>query len=280
MLHIAIAEVLESSGRAMSPAEIAEHINRRGLYSRRDGSPLPANQVSARIRRYPALFSPTPAGIQLRNSHAPAVEASPIPPSTEDTAPARRALTNPNPIASRLLARDAFRSASDVDGEVPDLPGLYAIRIKDASYLPSPYGEAAVARGTDLLYLGQATRRTLRRRFVDNELRGKGHGTFFRSIGAVLGYRPPVGSLIGKANPRNYRFSLADTDEIIDWINRHLEVSWVALDVDDIHQSEVALIRAHRPLLNLRDNPAAIPELSALRRACAVIATQPAPTRS
>ncbi|WP_367620133.1 HTH domain-containing protein [Microbacterium maritypicum] len=80
MLHIAIAEVLESSGRAMSPSEIAEHINRRGLYSRRDGSPLPANQVSARIRRYPALFSTTPSGIKLNNVHAPAVEASPIPP--------------------------------------------------------------------------------------------------------------------------------------------------------------------------------------------------------
>lgn len=276
MLHIVIAEVLESTERAMSPAEIAEHINQCGLYSRRDGSPLPANQVSARIRRYPALFSTTPSGIKLNNVHASAVEASPIPPSTEDTAPTLRSVTNPGAIASRLLARDAFRSAADIDGEVPDLTGLYAIRIKDASYLPSPYREAAVARGTDLLYLGQATRRTLHHRFVGNELRGKGHGTFFRSIGAVLGYRPPVGSLIGKANARNYRFSPADTGAIIGWINHHLEVSWVTLDVDDIHQTEVALIRVHRPLLNLRDNPVALPELSALRRACSLIAMQPA----
>lgn len=276
MLHAAIAEVLESTGRAMSPAEIAEHINRRGLYSRRDGSPLPANQVSARIRRYPAKFSSTPSGIQLNNVHAPAIEPSPITPSTQDAAPTLQSVTNPNVIASRLLARDAFRSAADIDGAVPDLPGLYAIRIKDANYLPSPYRAAAVARGTDLLCLGQATRRTLRHRFVGSELRGKGHGTFFRSIGAVLGCRPPVGSLIGKANSRNYRFSPSDTDAIVDWINLHLEVSWVTLDVDDIPQTEVALIRVHRPLLNLRDNPAALPELLALRHACSVIAVQPA----
>lgn len=276
MLHTAIAEVLESSGRAMSPAEIAEHINRHGLYSRRDGSPLPANQVSARIRRYPALFSTTPAGIKMHNLPATAVETSPIPSSTEDSTPTFQSGTTPDAVASRLLARDAFRSAADIDDGVPEWPGLYAIRIKDANYLPSPYREAAAARGTDLLYLGQATRRTLRHRFVRNELRGNGHGTFFRSIGAVLGYRPPVGSLIGKANTRNYRFSAADTDAIVDWINRHLEVSWVALDVDDIHQTEVTLIRAHRPLLNLRDNPAALVELSALRRACSVTAMHPA----
>lgn len=276
MLHTAIAEVLETSGRAMSPAEIAEHINRRGLYSRRDGSPLPANQVSARIRRYPALFSSTPSGIKLNNLPATSVETSPIPSSTEDTAPTLQSGTGPDAVASRLLARDAFRSAADIDGEVPELPGLYAIRIKDANYLPSPYREAAAARGTDLLYLGQATRRTLRHRLVRNELRGKGHGTFFRSIGAVLEYRPPAGSLIGTANTRNYRFSAADTDAIVDWINRHLEVSWVTLDVDDIPQTEVALIRAQLPLLNLRDNPAALFELLVLRHACSVIATQPA----
>lgn len=276
MLHTAIAEVLESSGRAMSPAEIAEHINRHGLYSRRDGSPLPANQVSARIRRYPALFSSTPSGIKMNNLPATAVGTSPITSSTENTAPTLQSRTSPEAVASRLLARDAFRSAADIDDEVPELPGLYAIRIKDANYLPSPYREAAAARGTDLLYLGQATRRTLRHRFVGNELRGKGHGTFFRSIGAVLGYRPPVGSLIGKANTRNYRFSAADTDAIVDWINRHLEVSWVTLDVDDIPRTEVALIRVHRPLLNLRDNPAALSELLVLRHACSMTATQPA----
>lgn len=272
MLHDAIAEVLESTGRAMSPAEIAEHVNRRGLYSRRDGLPLPANQISARIRRYPSLFLRTASGIWLSNPQTPAASASSAKQPTNDADPAPHPSANPDAVVGRLLAREAFRSAADVDGEVPDLFGLYAIRIRDVSCLLSPYREAAVARGTDLLYLGEATRRTLRHRFLRSELRGKGHGTFFRSIGAVLGYRPPAGSLIGKTNTRNYRFSPADTHAIVDWINRHLEVSWVALDVDDIHRMEVALIRAHRPLLNLRDNPAALPELSELRRWCSRIA--------
>lgn len=277
MLHVAIAEVLESTGRPMSAKEIAEHVNRRGLYSRGDGLPLRANQVSARIRRYPSLFVRTASGIWLRNLPTPAIPASSAQQSTSDADPTPQPSANPDAVVGRLLARDAFRSAADVDGdEVPDSFGLYAIRIRDVSDLPSPYREAAVARGTDLLYLGEATRRTLRHRFLRNELRGKGHGTFFRSIGAVLGYRPPAGSLIGKANTRNYRFCPADIGSIVDWINCHLDVSWVALDVDDIHQMEVEFIRAHRPLLNLRDNPAALPELSELRRLCTLIALRDA----
>ena len=35
----------------------------------------------------------------------------------------------------------------------------------------------------------------LNKRMLKQELRSKGHGTFFRSIGAVLGFRPDKGSL-------------------------------------------------------------------------------------
>ncbi len=41
---------------------------------------------------------------------------------------------------------------------------------------------------------------------LGNELRARGHGTFFRSLGAVLGYLPPKGSLKGKSNQNNYTF--------------------------------------------------------------------------
>lgn len=37
---------------------------------------------------------------------------------------------------------------------------------------------------------------------------GHGHGTFFRNLGAVLGYHPPAGSLLGKATHETSRFAL------------------------------------------------------------------------
>jgi hypothetical protein len=164
-----------------------------------------------------------------------------------------------------------FQSAGLIDDQVPDRFGLYAIRTRDLAALPDPYRAIAEERCSDLIYLGEATGQTLRRRFLRNELRGHGHGTFFRSLGAVLGYRPPAGSLLGKANQRNYRFSLADATAIVEWINANLDVSWVAFD-EGVHNAEVALIQKHTPLLNLRDNPDALPELSALRALCCQIA--------
>ncbi|WP_300799142.1 hypothetical protein [uncultured Alistipes sp.] len=53
-LHEAIAVVLQEG--AKTPQELAEEINRRNLYRRKDGRPLPAKQVSARIRAYGYLF--------------------------------------------------------------------------------------------------------------------------------------------------------------------------------------------------------------------------------
>ena len=91
----------------------------------------------------------------------------------------------------------------------------------------------------------------------------------------MLGYSPPAGSLLGKANPRNYRFSPVDTAAIVTWINTNLEVSWVTFD-EGVHSAEVALIQKHTPLLNLRDNPDALQELSALRTRSCQIALTPA----
>ncbi|KQZ84127.1 hypothetical protein ASD56_08930 [Microbacterium sp. Root166] len=170
-----------------------------------------------------------------------------------------------------MLEPTHFRSAKEVDADVPDQFGLYAIRARSLVVIPEPYRSVAEERESTLIYIGEATGQTLRKRFLRNELRGRGHGTFFRSIGAVLGYRPVAGSLVGKANQRNYRFSPTDTVAIVNWINDNLEVSWVAFD-EGVHDVEVALIRRHGPLLNLRDNPRALRELSALRAQCCAIA--------
>lgn len=276
-LHLGIQDVLSSAGGALTPRQIADAINARGLYERSDGAPLPAGQVSARVRKYPALLVTSTEGIRLVGSTS---TVTPIEDwqASADTAEIGEGATGtphcPTRIAEierNLLADDQFRDAANIEGEVTDRFGLYAIRVRRIEALPKPFRSIAHERDSRLIYLGEATGKTLRRRFLRNELRGQGHGTFFRSLGAVLGYRPPVGSLVGEENPRNYRFSPADTARIVDWINAHIEVSWTPFS-DGIHESEVTLIRKHTPLLNLRDNPLALPELSALRAECCAIA--------
>jgi hypothetical protein len=153
---------------------------------------------------------------------------------------------------------------------VPDRPGLYAIRISNTAALPQPFGDEIESRDSDLIYVGIA-RNSLRRRFLGQELRARGHGTFLRSIGSVLGFRPRVGSLIGKANGRNYTFTPEDNRAIIDWINNNLVVNWV--EFCGAHAiEESALLRKHTPLLNLQGNPAALPQLKALRAECVRVA--------
>lgn len=55
-LHEAMAEVLREHGTPMTSRELADAINARGLYRRREGRRLPAGQVSARARNYDLLF--------------------------------------------------------------------------------------------------------------------------------------------------------------------------------------------------------------------------------
>jgi len=64
-LHEAIQEVIRQSGRPLSYSEIAHLVNQKGLYSRKDGNPVPASQISARIKNYPTLFT-------VNNEHSPA----------------------------------------------------------------------------------------------------------------------------------------------------------------------------------------------------------------
>lgn len=171
-----------------------------------------------------------------------------------------------------MLEKCAFLSAREIDATVPDDFGVYAIRLRTGAELPEPFQSLLDQRDTRLIYIGQAEKQTLLKRLRANELRARGNGTFIRSIGAVLGFRPPFGSLAGRARVQNYRFAPADRIAIVEWINASLEVSWAVLPQAEVHGAEVALIREHKPLLNLQDNPRALPELSALRAECRTIA--------
>lgn len=163
-----------------------------------------------------------------------------------------------------------FISASSIDTLVPDKPGLYMIRIKDISKLPNEFSESLKIRNHNIIYIGIATQ-SLKKRMLNQELRAKGHGTFFRSIGAVLGYTPPKGSLKNKANKRNYTFAVSDEQKIIQWINSNLMITWKAYS-KDLEPIETELILHYKPLLNISKNPDALSLLSELRKKCVEIA--------
>ena len=105
------------------------------------------------------------------------------------------------------------------DSSVPDVPGLYCIKLCKGVVLPAKFGKV---REDGIIYIGQASR-SLKKRFWEQELNHKSAATFFRSLGAILGYLPPKGSLYGK-DTRNYKFSQEDTESIKKWM---IEISTI-----------------------------------------------------
>ncbi|WP_458040931.1 MULTISPECIES: GIY-YIG nuclease family protein [Bacteria] len=276
MLHDAMEKVLLEAGRPLKSNEIAEHINTRGLYDKRDGSPVQPDQVRARARKCSHLFAQATGTIGLTQWGGSPLAQLTLPKPSNKVAASRATVVrtlpraDPSKLDAALLDPTSFQAAGNIDLEVPDRPGFYAIRVGDKSALPELFKILSESRDHDLIYIGIASQ-SLSRRFVGQELRGRGHGTFFRSIGALLGYRPPTGSLIGKGNTRNYRFAPADNQAIVDWINANLLVNWV--EFSGAHAvEELKLIRKHLPLLNLQGNPAALPQLKELRAECVRLA--------
>jgi len=174
-------------------------------------------------------------------------------------------------LVKTLMNEKKFKSASAIDSIVPNSPGLYCVRIKEISKLPKHFAEHLADRKHNIVYIGIASQ-SLKDR-LNHELRAKGHGTFFRSIGAVLGFRPPKGSLVTKANKRNYKFSATDEEKIIAWINGNLIVNWIGHS-RDLKSIESELIAKYRPPINIHKNRSKLQILSDLRAECVRIANE------
>ena len=56
-LHEAIIIILKEKGGEMSTGDIARELNKRKLYSKKDGSEITAFQVHGRTKNYPKLFT-------------------------------------------------------------------------------------------------------------------------------------------------------------------------------------------------------------------------------
>jgi hypothetical protein len=65
--HAAMAEVLRTAPQyQMRPVDLATEINRRGLYTMRDGRPIETQQIHARAGNYPDMFERNGPFIRLR----------------------------------------------------------------------------------------------------------------------------------------------------------------------------------------------------------------------
>lgn len=169
------------------------------------------------------------------------------------------------------LMDSSFKAIPKAEHLVPDMPGIYVIRVKSPSSILDVFQKELKTRNHNLLYIGIASQ-SLKKRFLGQELQAKGHGTFFRSIGAVLGYKPPKGSLVGKSNQRNYKFSKSDEAKIIKWLDENLLINWLPFEGDS-SEAEAWLIKKYKPILNIAKNPFKMQEMQALRAWCVKVAT-------
>lgn len=168
------------------------------------------------------------------------------------------------------LINGTFKKAGTVDNLVPNETGFYCIKLIKGANLPSRYEMLLNERKHRIIYIGIAQGQSLKKRFLGQELRARGHGTFFRSIGAVLGYLPEKGSLLNAKNKNNYTFTEKDEKKIISWINENLEVNWISFSGD--FSVEKNWIAEHCPLLNDSHNPKRLKELRADKAYCRAVA--------
>ena len=67
-LHEALAVLLQENGNDwMTVRELTNQVNARGLYQKRDGSPVETNQVHARTKNYPQVFEKQGSRVRLRD---------------------------------------------------------------------------------------------------------------------------------------------------------------------------------------------------------------------
>jgi hypothetical protein len=65
-LHAEIAAILRDRGTPMTTREIAEAVNARGVYPKRDNTPITPFQIQGRTRNYPQLFDRDGQSVILR----------------------------------------------------------------------------------------------------------------------------------------------------------------------------------------------------------------------
>ncbi len=67
-LHAELAAILQAAGNPwMTTRELADQVNARGRYTKRDGSPVTGYQVHGRTKNYPHIFERDGSRVRLRS---------------------------------------------------------------------------------------------------------------------------------------------------------------------------------------------------------------------
>jgi hypothetical protein len=245
-LHEEIAAIFAESDREwMTTAEIADEVNRRGRYQKRDGSLVSPFQIHGRTRNYSHLFDREGSRVRLR--------ARTSGPSARSTTAGRGQIPRSGGHGTDLLTTVHHLGASGADELVAQLTDLAhrlpASSWPDREFMDGPglyawwtdeSGAADLTEGLGhdvspgLIYAGQTggttvggvqRLATLRSRIGGNHLRGRIRGSTFRfTLAAAL--MAPL-SLIAEA-PK--RLMPASEARLTAWMLRHLSVSAVAID--------------------------------------------------
>jgi hypothetical protein len=56
-LHEAIKQILNEKGKSTTPQEVADEVNRKDLYRKKNGEKLTASDIIMRAKNYPDLFN-------------------------------------------------------------------------------------------------------------------------------------------------------------------------------------------------------------------------------
>ncbi|GEP52767.1 hypothetical protein FNO01nite_34390 [Flavobacterium noncentrifugens] len=172
---------------------------------------------------------------------------------------------------NEIFKPENFKSLKDLDECKLNFAGIYALRIMDISSFPLQLRSEIEDKKSSIIYIGKASKNLGKR--LEEECRGKSHGTFFRGIGALINFKPPKGSLIGKANSNNYKFSSIDSAKIINWMNDNLQFDYLKVE-KNIDFIEKDLIKHFEPILNTTHNPKKSKYLALLRKECINIALE------
>ena len=249
---------MDSTGSFLSGGQLALPSDKgivASAYERHKGSSLNSAEKSVINHIYELAGSSVG-----KSSPRPAV----TPKATKPVATAPKAVKG-LATAEKSLLQGNFISVGALSGEmVPDVPGLYCIKLRKSVRLPAKFGKV---REDGVIYIGKAST-SLRKRFWKQELNHIGAATFFRSIGAMLEYLPPKGSLVGKKNQSNFKFSPEDTEAIRQWMRNSLTANFIAFSTETMDDVEKKLIDTYRPLVNYTHNPDYSRELEAVKDKC------------
>lgn len=164
-------------------------------------------------------------------------------------------------IEKELIQVDYY-SVNELSKIIPAKPGIYCVKLRKDVVLPRKYGNI---RKDGIIYIG-VTSKSLLKRLWEEELNHKRSATFFRSIGAILGYLPLKGSLAPYRY--DYKFSENDTNAIRKWMKQSLLVSFLPSQNTSLNEIEKTLIKKYQPLINLKHNPKPNKELKNARNKC------------